>query len=205
MAYTFPRREPFQPSELEFDMVAFMTEKLNITNPYRRYPPYGVPCPSDSNALHLSLRREKWWEMLEDLAWRERVMMQAHDAGQHKSSEKEEAESGEWIPFQQQKKERKDSLIPAEKDEVVDTKEVVVEVKGASAASTIHDSDDEDVPPEQTTGVKTKKQKTVVKEKEQGQKYEHQVRRVKPLSCIRAHTRKGSGASTSSTKRSASA
>ncbi|KAI5238892.1 hypothetical protein E4T43_07123 [Aureobasidium subglaciale] len=158
MAYKFPTREPFRPSELELDMVAFMTEKLNITSPYRRYPPYGVPCPSGSTTLHLSTRREKWWEMLEDLAWKERVMMQAYGAEQQRKQEKDEVQTEQWIPCEQ-RKERKDSLIPAEKDEVVGTKEVAVEAEDASTASAVYDSDDEDIPPKQITGVRTKKQR----------------------------------------------
>ncbi|KAI5199180.1 hypothetical protein E4T38_07139 [Aureobasidium subglaciale] len=132
-------------------MVAFMTEKLNITSPYRQCPPYGVPCPFGSTTLHLSARREKWWQMLEDLAWKERVMMQAYDAEQQQKREKDKAQTEQWMPCEQ-RKERKDSLIPAEKDEVVGTKGVAVKAEDASAASAVYDSDDEDAPPEQIAG-----------------------------------------------------
>jgi hypothetical protein len=191
---------PPAPSPTDLDTICAITTALNIKNPYRKYPPCGVPCPEGSNTFHLALQREKWWQMLQEHAWKERVMLETMriederkgKLRQMREKEKEEAEKQKEVVDTkveqkkemvnaevEQKKQRKDSLVVGIKDVECADKEGVGD-GGDAAASAICDSSEEEkeeeVRPQQKADVKARKTSL-----DKGKK----VRRVKPLGCMR--------------------
>ncbi|KAG9573315.1 hypothetical protein KCU78_g8877, partial [Aureobasidium melanogenum] len=225
----FPSHQPLSRSNNEADMLYFMINNLNVKSPYRKYPPLGVPCAGGSSTFQLNLRREQWWQMLQEHAWKEKVMMQKfrleeerkERQKQEKIREVEQEEREEDVEDEQtmqedvndeQKKKRKDSLVAEEKDVASANASASIADEGGSAVSAIYDSsgdeedneDEEAHQPEQAKPVKAKKTIGVKDHKEKGHKSEHKVRRVKPLGCMRTHARKGSVASCTSSRTSTS-
>jgi hypothetical protein len=206
-----PYQTPASPDN-DLDTINTITKKLNINNPYRKYPPCGVPCPEGANTFHLTLRREKWWQMLQEHAWKETVMigrMRIEDEKRERLEQiqmrqKEEEEQAKIAAEVEQKKQRKDSLVTEEKDVGYADTKGVGDGRDVAASAICSSSDDENdgvVQPQQTKDVKGRK-KSPGKDKTKGHMHEHKVRR-KP-SGLRAHARKGSGASCFSTKTSRS-
>lgn len=199
-----PSPPPTFPDE-DLETVDIITKKLNIHNPYRGYPPCGVPCPEGSNTFHLALRREKWWQMLQEHAWREKVVMEKMRIEDERKErlrqmwqkEEEEAKAAEEI---EQKKQRKDSLVVEEKDvEYANTGDGSGADAATSAICSSSEEGNDEVPPEQTKDIKGRK-KSADKGKGKAYVHEHKVRRAKPLSGVRTHARQGSVASCSSSK-----
>ncbi|KAG9639829.1 hypothetical protein KCU64_g13210, partial [Aureobasidium melanogenum] len=225
----FPTRQPILRSNNEADMLYSMINNLNAKSPYSKYPPLGVPCAGRSNTFQLNLRREQWWQMLQEYAWKEKVMMQKfrleeerkERQKQEQMQEAEQEERKQDVEGEQtmqedvndeQKKQRKDSLIEEEKDVAPANTCERVAAGGNLAVSAIYSSsgeeedneDEEAHQPEQAEPVKAKKPSRVKDHKEKGHKSEHKVRRVKPLGCMRTHARKGSVASCTSSRTSTS-
>ncbi|KAG9639751.1 hypothetical protein KCU95_g17594, partial [Aureobasidium melanogenum] len=225
----FPTRQSLSRSNNEADMLYSMINNLNVKSPYRKYPPLGVPCADGSSTFQLNLRREKWWQMLQEHAWKEKVMMQKFRLDderkerqkQEQMREGEQEERKEDVEDEQamqedmndeQKKKRKDSLVVEEKDVASANTSEGVAAGGNIAVSAIYDSsgeeedneDEEPHQPEQAKPAKAKKTSGVKDHKEKGHRSEHKVRRVKPLGCMRTHARKGSVASCTSSRTSTS-
>ncbi|KAK6003509.1 hypothetical protein QM012_009280 [Aureobasidium pullulans] len=215
---SFPNREPVPRANNEADMLYAMINNLNVKSPYRKYPPLGVPCAGGSSTFQLNLRREEWWHMLQEQAWKEKVMMQRfrleeeskERQKQEKIQETEQREEMEDME-DEQKKQRKDSLVE-EKDVAAANTSASIAGEQDTAVSAIYGSsaeeeDSEDEEPartEQTKHVPARKTSGVKEHKEKGHKHGHKVRRVRPLGCIRTHARQGSVASCSSSRTSTS-
>ncbi|KAI4852698.1 hypothetical protein E4T44_01323 [Aureobasidium sp. EXF-8845] len=173
---------PSAPSPTDLDTICAMTTALNIKNPYRKYPPCGVPCPEGSNTFHLALRREKWWQMLQEHAWKERVMLETmriederkEKLRQMREKEKEEAEKQKEVvdakvePKKEmvhaeveQKKQRKDSLVVGMKDVEYADKQRVGDGGGAAASAICDCSEEEkeedEIRPQQIKDIKGRK------------------------------------------------
>lgn len=202
--------QPSQPPTLpddDLDTADVITKKLNIKSPYRKYPPCGVPCPEGSNTFHLALRREKWWEMLQEHAWKEKVMMkkiQLEDERKERLKQmwQQEEEEAHSAAEAEQMRQRKDSLVVEEKNVQyanVDDGNGADNTTSAICSSSSEEGNDEDIPPEQTKDVKGRKTSTS-KGSGKGYAQGHKVRRAKPLGGSRTHARQGSGASSSSSK-----
>ncbi|THZ12317.1 hypothetical protein D6C89_10825, partial [Aureobasidium pullulans] len=191
----FPTREPFRPSQGEVNMLNYMTTQLSIKSPYRRYPPLGVPCPEGPMTYQLAIRREKWWEMLEDLAWKERLMMEKEEAKENirmteevrqKEEVRNKGQKKETWTQEDHQKERKDSagLIVVAEDVAAKANKSEPVCQDVDAASAIYESSEEEEVdgeqdiPEQSKEVKVKKKKGMVKEKDKPHKHEHKIRRV---------------------------
>ncbi|KAI4718617.1 hypothetical protein E4T48_05158 [Aureobasidium sp. EXF-10727] len=199
MAHSNPFQiyQPSAPPDNVTEKLCHMTTNLSIRNPYRRYPPHGVPCPDGPNTFQLNLRREKWWQMLQEYAWKEQVMMQkVRLEEQRKEREKQEKQQGteqEVVTEQnrqrkeqgvvtEQNRQRKDSLVVGDKDVGSgDTSERGEGGGDVAAASAICDSSDEgeedkhEGQHQQTGDIKTRKT-SVAKEKEKGHKHERKAR-----------------------------
>lgn len=130
---------------------------------------------------------------------------------QERMQEAEQEERSEDVK-DEQTKQRKDSLVVEEKDVASANTNAGIAGEVDTSVSAIYDSsgeeedmeDEEPHQPEQAKHVKAKKTSGVRDHKEKGHKNEHKVRRVKPLGCIRAHARKGSVASCTSSRTSTS-
>ncbi|KAI4740014.1 hypothetical protein E4T50_09549 [Aureobasidium sp. EXF-12298] len=166
------RSQPYKTSaspDNDLDTINTITKKLNINNPYRKYPPCGVPCPEGSNTFHLTLRREKWWQMLQEHAWKETVMMgkmriedeKRERLEQIQMRQKEEAEEEAKLAAEvEQKKQRKDSLVTEEKDVGYADTKGAGDGGDVTASAICSSSDDEnggEVQPQQTKDVKGRK------------------------------------------------
>ncbi|KAH0370080.1 hypothetical protein KCU65_g2852, partial [Aureobasidium melanogenum] len=208
-----PTHQPPSQSNNEADMLHAMINNLNVKSPYRKCPPLGVPCADGTSTFQLNLRREKWWQMLQEHAWKEKVMMQKFRLEEEsKERQKQEQMRGTEEGGKQedvkdgQKKQRKDSLVTEKDVGSASTSEGVAAVVSAiyDSSGEEEDSEDERAQPEQAKHGKAKKTSGVKDHKEKGYKSEHKVRRVKPLGCIRTHGKKGSVASCTSSRTSTS-
>ncbi|KAH0341850.1 hypothetical protein KCU81_g6007, partial [Aureobasidium melanogenum] len=177
---SYPTRQPPSQSNGEADMLHAMINNLNIRSPYRKYPSLGVPCADGTSTFQLNLRREQWWQMLQEHAWKEKVMMQKfrlkeeskERQKQEKLREREQAEEKE-DGKDGQKKQRKDSLV-TEKDVASANTSGRVAAEKSSAVSAFYDSsgeeedsEDEELPqPEQARYGKAKKTSEVKNHKE---------------------------------------
>ncbi|KAG9550867.1 hypothetical protein KCU71_g8594, partial [Aureobasidium melanogenum] len=186
----FPNRQPISRSNNEADMLSSMINNLNVKSPYRKYPPLGVPCANGSSTFQLNIRREKWWQMLQEHAWKEKVMMQKfrleeerkERQKQEQMREAEQEERKEDVEDEQKKK-RKDSLVVEEKDVASANASASIADEEGTAVSAIYDSsgeeedneDEEAHQPEQAKPVKAKKTSRVKDHKEKGHKSEHKA------------------------------
>jgi hypothetical protein len=200
------RSQPSQPPAFpdhDLNTICTITKSLNIRNPYRKYPPYGVPCAEGPNTFHLALRREKWWQMLQEHAIKEDMMMEKLRVEDEKKEMQKQKDDQEAEAEVEQKKQRKDSLVVEEKDVgYADTKGAGAGDGGVAATSAICDSS-EDEEAEVQREVKGKK-KSVGMDKGKGLAHGHSVRKVKPVGRLRTHARKGSGTSCCGSKTSTS-
>ncbi|KAI4724698.1 hypothetical protein E4T49_07554 [Aureobasidium sp. EXF-10728] len=182
MAHSNPFQiyQPSAPPDNVTEKLCHMTTNLSIRNPYRRYPPHGVPCPDGPNTFQLNLRREKWWQMLQEYAWKEQVMMQKVrlEEERREREKQEEQQEEEQEVVTEQNRQRKDSLVVGDKDVGSgDTSERGEGGGDVAAASAICDSSDEgeedkqEGQHQQTVNLKTRKS-SVAKEKEKGHKHE---------------------------------